>query len=68
MLQNSTVATECPALTTPINGEVSANQTQTGNVAVYTCNEGYILEGEATRMCSSFGTWSGSAPLCVPKG
>ena len=35
-----------------------------GGVATYTCDPGFILVGEPTRICSSDGTWSGMAPTC----
>ena len=38
-----------------------------GGVATYTCDPGFILNGEPTRNCSSDGTWSGMAPTCERK-
>lgn len=33
-------------------------------MATYSCNNGYILEGENTRTCQDSGLWSGSEPSC----
>ncbi len=35
-----------------------------GTVATYTCNTGYTLNGDTTRVCVSGGNWNGSAPTC----
>ena len=32
--------------------------------AVYTCNTGYVLNGNITRTCQVDGMWSGSEPTC----
>ncbi len=32
--------------------------------ATYSCNNGYILTGGATRVCVNGGSWSGSTPTC----
>ena len=38
----------------------------TGLTAVYSCYEGYMLDGEKTRRCLSDGSWTGSGPSCRP--
>ena len=38
-----------------------------GGVANYTCDPGFILVGDRTRICGSDGTWSGMAPTCERK-
>ena len=35
-----------------------------GSNASYTCETGYMLNGDMTRMCQDNGDWSGSAPTC----
>jgi CUB/sushi domain-containing protein len=35
-----------------------------GTKAVYTCNKGYKLDGDETRLCLYDGTWEGKAPTC----
>ncbi len=34
------------------------------NTATYTCNDGYTLTGDPTRMCQDDGMWSGSPSTC----
>lgn len=36
-------------------------------MAKYTCNHGYILYGEITRICDYNGKWTGKAPTCQRK-
>ncbi|XP_037680746.1 complement receptor type 2 isoform X2 [Choloepus didactylus] len=35
-----------------------------GMSILYSCNQGYLLEGEARLLCTHEGTWSPSAPYC----
>ncbi|XP_076814212.1 sushi, von Willebrand factor type A, EGF and pentraxin domain-containing protein 1-like isoform X2 [Clavelina lepadiformis] len=37
-----------------------------GSVTKYTCESGYQMEGEPTRVCQETGAWSGSPPVCNP--
>ncbi len=32
--------------------------------ATYTCESGYILSGDSSRICQSDSIWSGSEPTC----
>ena len=57
---------ECGELPAPANGRVAlSNGTRFGSRGTYTCNQGFELEGAASRMCESSGSWSGSAPTCM---
>jgi hypothetical protein len=57
---------DCGILGNPSNGDVSAPEGTTfDNKAVYSCDEGYILNGRETRLCLSTGLWSSTAPTCV---
>ena len=38
-----------------------------GGVATYTCDSGFTLVGDPTRICGSDGTWSGMSPTCERK-
>ena len=38
-----------------------------GNSAVYICQNGFNIVGEAIRTCLADGTWSGEAPTCGSK-
>ena len=37
-----------------------------GSLATYHCNPGYILWGNASRLCAEDGTWTGIKPQCKP--
>ncbi|XP_035662466.1 P-selectin-like [Branchiostoma floridae] len=56
---------QCPTLSNPTNGAVSYSSRNYGDVASYSCNTGYNLNGYSTRTCQSSGSWSYSAPTCV---
>ncbi len=55
----------CPALTDPANGSVSASTTTPGSTAVYSCDPGYNLSGSMTRTCQADGMWTVAAPTCT---
>ena len=59
---------DCTTLNTITNGEVShLNGTTFRQTATYSCNTGYNLVGDSTRMCQADGMWSGSEPTCISK-
>ena len=56
---------DCGTLANPSNGQVShPNGTTVEQTATYSCDAGYNLVGDSTRMCQATGAWSGSAPVC----
>ena len=59
----------CPEPPAPENGNVTYVNgfSGWGGEAVYSCNEGYTLEGEEKRSCQRTATWSLSAPTCESK-
>ena len=66
----------CPALMNPNNGVITFtpgadnSNIGLGSVVSYSCNLGYVLVGQTTRVCQSSGTtgvWSGSQPTCEGK-
>ena len=63
----SCVIANCPALQSPTGGSVSAPALTYGSTATYSCNNGYVLDGVATRMCQASMAWTGAAPTCDPK-
>ena len=64
---HSTVV-DCTTLNATTNGQVShLNGTTFGQTATYSCNTGYNLTGDSTRMCQADGMWSGSEPTCISK-
>ena len=72
-------AIECPALTAPMNGQVSYATDMTaefeiGTVATFTCDAGFSLNGAAAMLtCTDddqmddVGTWGGIEPTCLRK-
>ena len=55
----------CSTLTDPANGQVSHTAGTTfRQTATYSCDTGYNLVGDSTRICHDTGVWSGSAPTC----
>ena len=57
----------CPALPNPTNGMMTWDSLAPGGVATYSCDYGFFLFGDPTRICGSDGTWSGMAPTCARK-
>jgi len=60
---------ECPVLTDPDNGEVDCSfeddeEPTEGDTCTYQCDDGYMLNGDMTRVCQADETWSGSDPTC----
>ena len=43
---------------------VGRGETEFGASVIYTCNDGYILQGFFSRECLYNATWSGLAPVC----
>ena len=57
----------CPTLVPPANGNLVLSGNTFGETANYTCNTGFILEGDPTLTCGVDGQWSGSSPVCNRK-
>ena len=57
----------CPSLPDIDNGMVEVSGLSPGGVATYTCDPGFILVGDPTRICRDNGTWSGEEPTCERK-
>ena len=59
------VGVSCGQLDNPRNGSVDTSAgTSFGDVASYSCDVGYTLNGPAERTCQDNGQWSGSMPTC----
>ena len=57
---------DCGNLTNPTNGQVNHTAGTTfGQTATYSCDTGYTLEGDNSRICQADGMWSGSEPTCI---
>ena len=60
---------DCGPLSKPDNGDVVLNAgTKYEAVANYSCNDGFQLVGDTSRICKNTGTWSGVQPTCAKKG
>ena len=57
----------CPTLVPPANGNLVLSGNTFGETANYTCNTGFILEGDSTLTCGGDGQWIGSSPVCNRK-
>ena len=57
-------AVDCGPLSDPKNGKVDFDETTVSEVATYSCDRGYTLEGDSRRTCQSNGRWSGDEPVC----
>ena len=54
----------CGSLPDPPNGGVEVTGSGPGDQANYSCSEGFQLTGEATRLCTASGEWSGQEIEC----
>ena len=61
------LAIMCRPLPDIDNGMVSWTGLAPGDVAMYTCDDGFILVGDPTRNCTYDGTWSDEEPRCERK-
>ena len=57
---------DCGMLQPPVDGSVATPMTDLGAVATYSCDTGHDLVGSPARSCLADGSWSGTAPVCVP--
>ena len=57
-------ANMCDVLENITNGSVELSGTAVGDTATYTCEEGYILQGNRRRVCQRDSSWTGFEPTC----
>lgn len=57
--------TDCGILPAPDNGDVEFTGTTVDSRAVYSCLEGFTLEGARLRTCLESGKWSEEEPVCT---
>ncbi len=57
-------AVDCGKLDDPDYGEVDFSSTKFKSKATYSCDDGFFLVGDETRVCQANGKWSGEAPIC----
>ena len=64
-IMSSLTVIQCPGLPNIPNGAVdTSGGTNYKCTAVYTCDTGYVLNGNITRTCQEDANWSGSEPTC----
>ena len=62
------VRVSCGQPDSPSNGHVDTSAgTSFGDVARYSCDEGYMLIGLEETTCQADGFWNGSVPTCESK-
>jgi hypothetical protein len=69
--QTSVTALECDSPPHVQNGNVSTNGDIVSSTAKYSCNDGYMLVGNDSLICTQRGSdtfWSGSIPSCIING
>ncbi|KJE94762.1 hypothetical protein, variant [Capsaspora owczarzaki ATCC 30864] len=55
------------SLVAPADGTMNcAGSAQVGDTCTFSCNVGFALSGQATSTCTSLGSYSSVAPLCLP--
>ena len=56
---------DCGALASPADGSViTPTGTEFGDIATYSCNMGYNLNGVETVTCQADATWTQTPPIC----
>lgn len=59
------LAVDCLQPGVPSNGDAAVITTTLGSIVSYSCDSGYALCGNDSRMCLPTGMWSGAVPECV---
>lgn len=60
---------DCGELVNPRNGHVATDAGTTyGEVAVYTCQSGFVVNGSNEQICLETGNWSTPVPECERLG
>ncbi len=70
ILLSTFIVADCRSLSKPVNGQIRFEPDGTTvfrSRAVYSCDSGFSLDRDDTRVCQADETWSGSAPKCVRK-
>ncbi|KAK5853855.1 hypothetical protein PBY51_014976 [Eleginops maclovinus] len=60
----SAAPTTCPSLEAPAHGTKFGSKYFVGHEVHFTCSQGYLLVGSATRACRDNGTWTGISAIC----
>ena len=61
-------AVQCPHPLNISNGTVNETWLSSGQqLLVYSCNDGYTLDGTKERVCQYNGSWNDTEPSCIPE-
>lgn len=62
----SCVPVMCPPLGPPENGKLLSTKDayHFGDIVQFQCEFGFVMSGFSSLLCTSSGTWNGTAPLC----
>ena len=55
---------DCPTIPDPMYGQVNITGTQLGQIAIFRCDHGYRLVGQASLVCETGGQWNNAPPAC----
>lgn len=55
----------CGHLPNLLNGQITMEKTNFGELAKYSCNDNYYLSGAKIRYCLNNSTWSNAQPECI---
>lgn len=55
----------CEELAAPMNGSVNVSAREIGSVAMYSCDNRFIIDGDPQRTCQADLQWSGEVPTCL---
>ena len=58
------IVVDCMELSPFENGNIILSNTTYLSMAMYECNKDFLLLGEASRVCTDSGMWSGEEPTC----
>ncbi|XP_052786198.1 sushi, von Willebrand factor type A, EGF and pentraxin domain-containing protein 1-like [Mya arenaria] len=60
---------DCGSVTAPVNGSVVlSGGTTYGEVANFTCDDGFVITGSDSIRCNASGLWNASTPTCSVQG
>lgn len=54
----------CPSVSSLSSGTTTGSSNGTMSTAMFTCVDGYRIEGATQIVCQTDGTWSGDIPSC----
>ncbi|XP_052275321.1 deleted in malignant brain tumors 1 protein-like isoform X1 [Dreissena polymorpha] len=57
---------DCGTPIAPSNGNVASNSTSYGSVSTVSCNNGYFVKGNYTRVCGNNQGWTNENTTCLP--